>query len=123
MGAPEIEKFLTYLAVNRTVSSSTQGVALNALAFLYNKFLQRPLGNLSVFKRSTRQSKLPTVLTQLEIKSLLKHLAPKYKLMVGLLYGSGLRRMELMRLRVNDIDFDHLQVRVWNGKGFKQRIL
>jgi integron integrase len=122
MGTREIESFLTYLAIDRTVSSSTQAVALNSLAFLYNKFLEKPLGNLGAFKRSMRQPKLPTVLTQQEVKSLFKYREPKYRLMAGLLYGSGLRRMELIRLRVNDIDIDHLQVRVWNGKGFKHRL-
>ncbi|SER50716.1 integron integrase [Nitrosomonas sp. Nm51] len=122
MGAPEIERFLTYLATDRTVSSSTQAVALNSLAFLYNKFLEQPLGDLGAFKRAMRQPKLPSVLTQQEVKSLFKYLEPKYRLTAGLLYGSGLRRMELVRLRVNDIDFDHLQVRVWNGKGFKHRL-
>lgn len=121
MGANEIERFLTHLAVNRTVSSSTQAVALNALAFLYNKFLEKPFGDLGEFKRSKRQAKLPTVLTQSEIKSLFKYLDPKFRLMAGLLYGSGLRRIELVRLRVHDIDTAHLQLRIWNGKGFKHR--
>ncbi len=122
LGEHEIKKFLTYLAVKRTVSSSTQGVALNALAFLYNKFLQNPLGDLDAFKRATCQPKLPTVLSQQEVKSLFKCFDPKYRLIAGLLYGSGLRRLELVRLRAHDIDFDHLQVRIWNGKGFKHRL-
>ncbi len=122
MGALEVERFLTHLAVNRSVSISTQSIALNALVFLYNKFLDRPLNGLSDFRRVKRPAKLPTVLTQHEIKKLLSHINPKYKLMAGLLYGSGLRRIELHRLRVNDVDIDLKQIRVWNGKGYKHRI-
>ncbi|HEX5056453.1 MAG TPA: integron integrase [Gammaproteobacteria bacterium] len=122
MGGPEVEAFLTHLAVKRNVAASTQGIALNALAFLYNKFLEQPLENAEAFRRSTRQPKLPVVLTEEEIKRLFKALDPRFRLMAGLLYGSGLRRIELLRLRVNDIDQSLLQVRVWNGKGFKHRL-
>lgn len=120
--AKEVEAFLTYLAVKRQVSTSTQRIALNALAFLYNKFLEQPLGNLSEFNRVKRQPKLPTVLTEGEVMSLLQHLDVAYKLPVGLLYGSGLRLMECVRLRVNDIDLGLKQVRIWNGKGAKHRL-
>jgi len=118
----EVEKFLTHLAVNRSVSISTQSIALNALVFLYGKYLERPLENISDFRRVKRPAKLPVVLTEREIRLLFDHIDPKYKLMAGLLYGSGLRRIELMRLRVNDVDFDLKQIRVWNGKGYKHRI-
>lgn len=121
MGAIDVERFLTYLAVKRKVSASTQSLALNSLAFLYNKFLEQPLKDMSAFRRAKRQAKLPTVLTQDEISLLLTHTPQQYKLLIGLLYGSGLRRMELVRLRVNDIDVDMKQVRIWNGKGFKHR--
>ena len=121
LGAADIERFLTHLAVNRTVSASTQSLALNALAFLYNKFLEAPIADMSAFRRAKRQAKLPTVLTQDEMVSLLRELPQQYKLLIGMLYGSGLRRMELVRLRVNDIDTDMKQIRVWNGKGFKHR--
>ncbi len=121
MAEPEIEAFLTHLAVNKTVSISTQSIALNALVFLYRKFLNTHLTNLDEFKRSTKQVKLPIILTQLEIKQLFTALPVQYRLMAGLLYGSGLRRIELLRLRVNDIDSSLLQIRVWNGKGFKHR--
>jgi len=110
------------LAVNRTVSASTQTLALNALAFLYNKYLEKPLGKLDAFKQSRRPAKLPTVLTQDEIGRLLAHVPAQCKLLVGILYGSGLRRMELVRLRVNDVDTDLKQIKVWNGKGFKHRL-
>lgn len=118
----DIERFLTHLAVNRHVAPSTQSLALNALVFLYNTFLNQPLGDLAEFKRAKKQTKLPTVLTQHEVSALLKQMEPKYKLLTGLLYGSGLRRLEVVRLRVNDIDFDYKQIRVWNGKGFKHRL-
>jgi len=121
MGSTDVESFLTYLAVKRKVSASTQSLALNALAFLYNKFLDLPLEDMSEFKRARRQAKIPTVLTQGEIALLLEQVPPQYKLLLGLLYGSGLRLMELVRLRVNDIDTSMKQIRVWNGKGFKHR--
>ncbi|GAA0407391.1 integron integrase IntIA [Cocleimonas flava] len=122
MGVLEVELFLTHLAVNRSVSISTQSLALNALVFLYNKFLEKPLGDLSQFRRVKRPAKLPIVLTQQEIMLLFSKVEPNYKLMLGMLYGSGLRRIELLRLRVNDIDFEMKQVRVWNSKGYKSRI-
>jgi integrase len=112
MGGPEVEAFLTHLAVDRNVSSSTQSIALNAVAFLYNEFLDRPVGDIGQFSRSKRQSTLPVVLTKSEITALLDQLTGAQKLMVSLLYGSGLRRIELLRLRLKDVDFDHLQLRI-----------
>ncbi|CAG0908366.1 unnamed protein product [Cyprideis torosa] len=122
LGATEVEQYLTHLAVNRRVSPSTQSLALNALVFLYDKFLEMPLGDVSAFRRSKRAPKLPVVLTVGEVQALLQHVPIPHRLMVSLLYGSGLRRMELVRLRVGDIDLDMKQIRVWNGKGFKHRI-
>jgi len=122
LGGTDVERFLTDLAVTHTVSISTQSIALNAIVFLYTKFLQKPLTDISDFRRVRRPAKLPTVLTQNEVKRLLNHVEPKYKLMAGLLYGSGLRRIELHRLRVNDVDTDLKQIRVWNGKGYKHRV-
>lgn len=121
IGEPEVVDFLAFLAVNRNVSPSTQCTALNALAFLYNKFLELPLGEMREFKKATRQPKLPIVLTEAEVKSLFSQLELKYKLIAGILYGSGLRRIEVVRLRVQDVDFDLLQLRIWNGKGLKHR--
>jgi integron integrase len=89
---------------------------------LYSKFLQKPLGDISAFVRVKRQPKLPIVLVEEEVLGLLQHLAPNYKLPVGLLYGSALRLMELVRLRVNDVDLELKQIRIWNGKGFKHRL-
>lgn len=123
MGPTEVEAFLTFLATKRRVSAATQAIALNALVFLYHKILNSPLGELGQFHRSNRQRKLPTILTRDEISLLLRHLNGMPLLMASLLYGSGLRRIELVRLRIKDIDLDHLQVQVWNGKGFKHRLV
>jgi len=122
LSGKNVEQFLTHLAVKKTVAKSTQSLALNALVFLYNKFLEQPLGDVSQFRRTKRQAKLPIVLTELEVKSLFKCCPKFYQLPIGILYGSGLRRMELVRLRVQDIDTDLKLIRVWNGKGFKHRI-
>lgn len=118
----DIEQFLTFLAVDRHVSAATQGVALNALVFLFTKFLNRSLADIGDFRRSSRQRKLPVVLTQDEVRQFLGQLSGTQKLMASLLYGSGLRRIELVRLRVKDVDIDHLQLKIWNGKGAKHRI-
>lgn len=122
MGRDEVIAFLTYLSVDRHVAAATQGIALNALVFLYDKFLERPLGDVSQFRRSGKQRKLPVVLSRDEVQRILEELRGTQKLMVAILYGSGLRRMELLRLRVKDIDFDHLQLQVWQGKGDKHRL-
>jgi len=121
--APDhVATFLTHLAVERHVAAATQAIALNALIFLYDKFLQKPLGDVGAFRHASRQRKLPVVLTVDEMGSLLSRLQDEHWLMVSLLYGSGLRRIELLRLRVKDIDFDNLQVQIWNGKGGKHRL-
>ena len=122
MGEKEVVDFLTFLAVERNVAPGTQALALNSVAFLYNKYLQIPLGALSEFRTANRQAKLPVVLSQLEVKQLLEQLPETKRLPCSLMYGSGLRRMELVRLRVQDIDFDQLSIRVWSGKGGKHRI-
>ncbi len=122
MGAPEVERFLTFLAADRQVSVATQKIALNALAFLYNRFLEMPIGDLGEFNRSRRQRKLPIVLTRNEVWRLLNGMSGVYHLAASLMYGSGLRRSEAVRLRVKDLDFDHLQVQVWNGKGNRHRL-
>lgn len=98
MDAVHIEQFLTFLAVDRKVATATQGLALNAIAFLYNRFLEKPMGNVSGFRPATRQRKLPVVLSRAEVSILLSQLSGVHKLMASLLYGSGLRRIELARL-------------------------
>jgi len=122
LGGEEVTQFLTFLATRRQVAAATQTTALNAIAFLYNKYLDRPLGDLAQFQRASRQRKLPVILTRAEVKSILGALTGSHLLMASLLYGSGLRRIELLRLRVKDVDFDQLQLRVWNGKGGKHRV-
>jgi integron integrase len=122
MAGVEVVEFLTHLAVQKKVSIATQKIALNALAFLYNRVLQQPLGDLGEFNRARRERKLPTVLSRLEIKQLLGRLSGLHHLFASLLYGSGLRRAEAVRMRVKDIDFDHHQLQVWNGKGRHHRL-
>jgi len=118
-----ITRFLTFLATERNVAAGTQSVALNAIVFLKTKVLGQVVGDLSGFQRSRRQPKLPVVLTREEVSALLARLAGHHYLMAGLLYGSGLRRIEVVRLRVKDVDFDYRQVRVINGKGGKHRVV
>ncbi len=117
----EVEQFLTWLAVERHVAFKTQSSALNALVFLYREFLQQPLSLQLNFNAAKTPPKLPVVLTRAEVGALLRWIDPKYKLVAQLLYGSGLRLMEAVRLRVKDIDFDYLSVMVWQGKGNKNR--
>ena len=122
LGADQVEQYLTFLAVKRNVSPSTQSIALNALVFMYSNILNSPLGDISHFRRANRQQKLPVVLTIDEVKRVLSPLDRANRLMASLLYGSGLRRIELVRLRIKDIDLNHLQLRIWNGKGAKHRL-
>ena len=122
MGALEVEQFLTHLAVSRKVSVSTQKIALNALAFLYNRMLEKPLGNLGEFNRASAPPKLPIVLSRREMMKLLQNMDGTSRLVASLLYGSGLRRNEAARLRVKDVDFDHHQLQVWHGKGYHNRL-
>ncbi|WNC72369.1 integron integrase [Thalassotalea psychrophila] len=117
----ETENFLSYLANERNVAPKTQAIALNALVFLYKNVLNKPLNLEMTFNRSTNQTKLPTVLTRKETVSFFHAINPKYSLACQLMYGSGLRLMELIRLRTQDIDFDYFSVQVWNGKVGKHR--
>ena len=122
LGEKEVTAFLTHLAVNRNVAASTQNQALNALNFLYTKVLDRPLGNVQAV-RAKRPKKLPVVLTPAEVGSLLKQLSGHHWLATCLMYGSGLRLMECLRLRIMNIDFDHRTIYIINGKGAKDRIV
>ncbi len=122
MGALEVESFLTFLAVDRGVSASTQNLALNALVFLYKNILKTPLEDIGSFRRSRKQVKLPTVLDRDEVSRLLNCMSGMHLVIASMLYGSGLRRIEAVRLRVKDIDFQYSQVQVWNGKGSKHRL-
>jgi integron integrase len=121
MGQTEIEAFLNHLAVARTVSPSTQRIALNALMYLYTKYLGREALELSFSYAKTTQ-RLPTVLTHDEAKDVISHLSGTPRLMVELLYGSGLRLHECLVLRIKDIDFSLNTITVRQGKGDKDRV-
>ena len=123
MGAPEVAQFLTHLAVAGNVAASTQNQALNALVFLYEQVLQLPLGDLGEFARVKRPARLPVVLSQEETQRVLAALKPGTGgLIVRLLYGTGMRLMECLRLRVKDVDFARNQIVVREGKGDKDRM-
>lgn len=121
MGATEIERFLSHLASDRNVAASTQNQALSALLFLYQKVLQVDLPWMDEIVRAKRPVRVPIVLTRSEVKSLLDAMSGKHWLMASLLYGSGLRLAECLRLRVQDIDTDYLQLTIKDGKGAKDR--
>ena len=123
MGDQDVRVYLTHLAVKRNLSASTQASALNALVFLYSKYLEQPLSDDIGFVNSGRKPKLPTVLTISEVQQLLANIPERQSLPVSMLYGSGLRLMECVRLRVKDIDFDFRCVKIWNGKGGKHRVV
>ena len=113
----DVESFLTFLAAQRNVAANTQSQALNALVFLYREIIHRPLALTMRYEKSRQQRKLPVVLTQEEVKQLLLHIHSSHKLQAQLMYGSGLRLMEALRLRVQDIDFDYHTLSIWHGKG------
>ncbi len=116
LGTADVMAFLSYLANERKVAVATQKIALNALAYLYKQYLNRPFGNLGAFNKATRQRKLPTVLTRAEVRALLKCLTGSPWLMAAMIYGSGLRRIETVQLRVNSVDFDQGLVRVCKAR-------
>jgi len=117
MGSAEIEAFLTHLAVERQVAASTQNQALNALVFLYRQVLRKDLDGPIQPVRAKRPKRLPTVLTKQEALTVIDHLSGTYQLMTMIFYGSGLRLMECLRLRVKDVDFAQRQIVVRDGKG------
>jgi integron integrase len=121
MAEPEVNAFLTHLAVERSVAASTQNQALSALLFLYEAVLGTPLNQLSVV-RAARPKRLPVVLTRDEVRSVLGRLGGVHGLYGRLLYGTGMRLLECLRLRVKDIDFALKQVTVRGGKGDKDRV-
>jgi integrase len=122
LGAKEVSAFISYLAVKRNVASSTQNQALSALLFLYREVLALPIGWVEDVERAKRPKRLPVVLTREEVRAVLSHMRAETWLMASLLYGSGLRLMECVRLRVKDVDFAQLQITVREGKGDKDRI-
>ena len=122
MGAPEVEAFLSHLAVAGKVAASTQNQAKSALLFLYREVLAIELPWLDNVTQAKTPQRLPVVLTVSEVKSVLNRLDGTLWLMASLLYGGGLRLMECVRLRVKDVDFEMRQVTVREGKGFKDRV-
>ena len=106
MGAPEITAFLNYLAEDLSVAASTQNQALNALVFLYKHVLERDVGKLEGLVRVKRPPKVPVVLTRAEVRAVCSKLTGLHRMLVLLLYGTGMRLQECLRLRVKDIDFE-----------------
>ncbi len=123
MGTAEVEAFLTHLAVDRNVSASTQNQALNALLFLYREVLGQPFGQLDSVTRARRPKRIPVVLSMEEVARVLHNLRGAHWLICCLQYGSGLRLMESVRLRVKDLDFAHRAILVRDGKGAKDRVV
>ena len=122
LGANEVSAFVTHLAAGRRVAASTQSQALSALLFLYREVLDLPIEWVDDVERARKPQKLPVVFTREEVRAVLGHLRGEAWLMASLLYGSGLRLMECVRLRVKDLDFARLQLTVRDGKGGKDRV-
>ena len=122
LGREGVEAFLTHLAVDGKVAAATQNQALNALVFLYREVLGQDIGLLQDVVRAQRRVKVPTVLSTDEVKAVLERIEGVTALMAGLLYGSGLRLMECVRLRVKDVDFEYRQITIRDGKGQKDRV-
>jgi len=123
MGVAEVREFLTYLATQGQVAASTQNQALNALLFLYGHVMHKPLGDLGDVVRAKRPQRLPVVLTVDEVGRVLRALPGVYWMIGCLQYGSGLRLLESVRLRVKDLDFYHRAIFVRDGKGAKDRVV
>jgi len=119
--ADDVTAFLTHLAVKKNVSPSTQNQAFNALLFLFRHVLNLPFEDVQAV-RAKEQVRIPVVLSQKEVDAILSHLKPPYKTMIELAWGTGMRKMEIHRLRIKDIDFDRRAITVRQGKGAKDRI-
>jgi integron integrase len=122
LDARDVSAFISHLAVKRNVSASTQTQALSALLFLYREVLALSIGWVDDVERAKKPKRLPVVFTREEARTVLGHLREEAWLMAGLLYGSGLRLMECVRLRVKDVDLARLQITVRDGKGGKDRV-
>lgn len=122
MGVPEVSAFLSHLAVEANVAPSTQNQALNALVFLYGPVLGRPLGELAGVVRARKPRKLPVVLSREEVERLLMRLEGSPHLVASLLYGSGLRLLEALQLRVKDLDFVRGELTIREAKGGRDRV-
>jgi integron integrase len=121
MGSPEIEQFLTHLAVEGNVAASTQNQALCSLLFLYREVLKQEIDFVDI-TWAQKPKNLPTVMTKQEVQTVLQHFSGVYQLVASLLYGSGLRLKEGLRLRVKDIDFSQRSIGVRDAKGFESRV-
>ncbi len=122
LGAVEVEQFLTYLAVQGNVAASTQNQAKSALLFLYKEVLGTALPWLDEVEQAKTSKRLPVVLTQDEMAKLLLQLSGTHHLIVSLLYGTGMRILEVLRLRVKDVDFARKEILIRDGKGYKDRV-
>ena len=122
MAETEIREFISHLAVNARISASTQTVALSALLFLYRDVLKRDLPYVDHIERAKPSKKIPVVFTRREVQAVLARLEGTHHLIASLLYGSGLRLMEAIRLRVKDIDFERSEIMVREGKGGRDRV-
>lgn len=122
MGAPELEAFLTHLAVQRHVSAGTQNQARSAVLFMYRHALNMQLPWLTDVVRAKASQHLPVVLTHREVKALLDELSGTHALVASMLYGTGMRLLEGLRLRIKDLDFERREVVVRCGKGAKDRV-
>ena len=122
MGALEVELYLTHLAVGEKVSTNTQKQALNALVFLYHRVLQKPLGQFRDIARPKRPQRRPLVLSKDEVERILRVMSGTHQLIATLLFGTGMRLLECMRLRAKDVDLALNQIVVRDGKGWKDRV-
>ena len=122
LAEPEVNRFLTHLAVQQNVAASTQNQALAALLFLYEHVLEKPLNRIEGVVRARRPKRLPVVLTREEVGAVLAHLNGVPRLVGTILYGSGLRLLEGLELRVKDLDFGRGEITVRDGKGRKDRL-
>ncbi len=122
LGEADVERFLTSLANESQVAASTQNQALSAIVFLYREVLDRELAWLDDIVRAKRPTTVPTVLTPKEVGRVFEHLDGTPKIVALLLYGSGLRLMEALRLRLKDVDLERGELRVWRGKGGRSRV-
>ena len=123
MGVAEINDFITHLVNRKSIAASTQNQAISAILFLYRNVLQIQLDETALLPiRPGRPKRVPTVLSRAEAKRVIANMDGVYKIMAQLMYGSGLRIMEVMRLRVKDLDFGNHQVLVRDGKGENDRI-
>ena len=120
LGVADVEAFLSHLSLDRDVTKGTQRIALNSLAYLYNRFLNQPLGDLQ-WKPARRPPRIPTVFSHQEATLVIQQMTPPYSIMTKLMYGSGLRISECLRLRIKDIDFGMQTLVIREGKGSKDR--